>query len=197
MDLPKKTPPTTRRRGQELEDALLDAAWAELVTGGYGSFTIDAVAERAGTSRPVLYRRWHNREDLVLAAIRHSSMGSAPPIPDTGSLRGDVIALLSQISEKAVDFAAVVSVQLGTYFQETGTTPADLRRRVMRDRTSSMETIVQRAVKRAEIDPSHLTPRITSLPVDLLRHEILFTLRPVPMQTIINIIDDIFLPLVT
>lgn len=197
MHLPKKTAPTKRRRGQELEDALLEAAWEELVAGGYGSFTIDAVAERAGTSRPVLYRRWRNREELVLAAIRHSSARPAIPVPDTGSLRGDVIALLSQANEERLAFAAVVSVQLGTYYTDTGTTPADLRRQILGERISSIETIVQRAVDRGEINPAHLTPRITTLPFDLVRHEVLMTLKPVPIPTIISIVDDIFLPLVT
>jgi len=197
VHLSKETAPTKRRRGQELEDALLEAAWEELVTGGYGSFTIDAVAERAGTSRPVLYRRWRNRQELVLAAIRHSSARPTIPLPDTGSLRGDVIALLSQANEERLAFAAVFSVQLGTYYTDTGTTPADLRRQILGERISSIETIVQRAVDRGEINPAHLTPRITTLPFDLVRHEVLMTLKPVPIPTIISIVDDIFMPLVT
>jgi AcrR family transcriptional regulator len=60
----------TRRRGEALEDALLDAAWDELVEVGYGRFTIDGVAARAGTSRPVIYRRWPVRSDLAIAAVR-------------------------------------------------------------------------------------------------------------------------------
>jgi hypothetical protein len=48
----------TRRRGDALEHALLDAAWDELQAVGYAGLTIEAVADRAGTSRAVLYRRW-------------------------------------------------------------------------------------------------------------------------------------------
>jgi len=51
---------TTRRRGAELEAALLDAAWDELQAVGYAGLTMEAVADRAGTSRAVLYRRWPN-----------------------------------------------------------------------------------------------------------------------------------------
>src|SRR5580658_8726409 len=62
----------TRRRGAALEHALLDAAWAELQDVGYAALTIEAVADRAGTSRAVLYRRWRNRPELVIAAMcRH------------------------------------------------------------------------------------------------------------------------------
>jgi len=59
---------TTRRRGSALDDALLDAAWAELQEAGYAGLTMEGVAQRAGTSRPVLARRWPNRPQLVIAA---------------------------------------------------------------------------------------------------------------------------------
>ncbi|MFN8538277.1 MAG: helix-turn-helix domain-containing protein [Thermomicrobiales bacterium] len=56
---------------------------------GYDAFTIDAVASRAGTSRPVIYRRWRP------ASARHyghpASMARRwGPVPDTGTLRGDL-----------------------------------------------------------------------------------------------------------
>jgi AcrR family transcriptional regulator len=197
MDLATGPTPAKRRRGQALEDALLDAAWEELVARGYNAFTMDAVADRAKTSRPVLYRRWSNREDLVLAAIRHSMGGGVRPLPDTGSLRGDVIALLTQGNESRPAFAAVISTQLGAFYAETQTTPADLRLRLIAGRTAAMDILVQRAVERSEVDPARLTPRITSLPIDLLRHDFLMTLAKVPMTTIIEIVDDVFLPLVT
>ena len=47
-----------------------------------------------------------------------------------------------------------------------------------------------------EIDEERLTPRIATVALDLLRHEMLMTLRPVPEETIAEIVDDIFLPLV-
>ena len=55
---------SSRRRGTKLEDALLDAAWEELQEVGYTRLTMEAVAARAGTSKPVLYRRWPNRARL-------------------------------------------------------------------------------------------------------------------------------------
>lgn len=185
-----------RRRGPELEGALLDAAWAQLVSGGYGAFTFDAVAERAGTSKPVIYRRWPNREALVVAAVQHFFTRSSLPVPDTGTLRGDLIALLTQTNESRLAMAAIFSVQLGTFYQETGTTPAELRGRLLRDRASAVETVLHRAVERGEISGTRLTPRITALPFDLLRHEALMTLTSVPAETIVEIVDEIFLPLV-
>jgi hypothetical protein len=61
---------------------------------------------------------------------------------------------------------------------------------------SMMTTIIQRAVERGEIDPVRLSPRIVSLPVDLVRHDLIMTRAPVPDETLVEIVDRIFLPLV-
>src|SRR5271167_1232862 len=96
---------TQRRRGQVLEEALLDAAWAELTERGYDEFTIDGVAARAGTSRAVLYRRWPGKQQLVQAALVSVVGKDSVVAPDTGTLRGDVIALLRQANNKRVRMA--------------------------------------------------------------------------------------------
>ena len=59
-----------------------------------GNFTVDAVAERAGTSRSVLYRRWADRTDLLEAALGLELRRDRVPAPDTGNLRDDMIELL-------------------------------------------------------------------------------------------------------
>ncbi|HEV7712899.1 MAG TPA: TetR/AcrR family transcriptional regulator [Asanoa sp.] len=190
--------PAQRRRGQELEDALLQAAWEELRAVGYGGFTIEGVAARAETSRPVLYRRWPNRADLAVAAIQHYGRTDPVDLPDTGSLREDLIQVLRNASARRSDLAVLFSVQMGQFFTETGTSPAKLRADFLsgRPQPSGINLILDRAVERGEIDASRLTERIANLPSDLLRHEILMTLAPVPDATILEIVDTIFLPLV-
>ena len=74
----------TRRRGQKLEAALLEAAWDELTAAGYAAFTIEGVATRAKTSRAVIYRRWPSRPELVVAAHWHHSASAQEEVPDTG-----------------------------------------------------------------------------------------------------------------
>ena len=120
-----------RRRGQELENALLAAAWDELNEHGYDALTIDAVAARAGTSRPVLYRRWPGKHELVRAAIGYGvALDRAAP-PDTGTLRDDVLALLRQANGTRIGLATLLTVQLASYYHETGTSLSDLREGVL------------------------------------------------------------------
>jgi AcrR family transcriptional regulator len=186
-----------RRRGAELEHALLQAAWDELFEHGYAALTIDAVAQRAGTSRPVIYRRWPGKAELVLAAVKRAMQEERLAPPDTGSLRGDLVAVARFANERRLGYTALLIYYLGPYFQQTGTSPADLRREIFADHPSSVDLVLDRAVERGEIDASRLTPRLRSLPFDLFRHEALMTLEPVPDDVIDQILDEVFLPLVT
>jgi AcrR family transcriptional regulator len=188
----------TRRRGEALEEALLDAAWQELTALGYARFTFEGVAARAGTSRPVLYRRWPQRADLAVAAVRHFSRHEVVEVPDTGSFREDLIALLRDVTARRSALIALLSVQMGEYFTETGSTPAQLREEFLSARTGpfGFEQVMRRGIERGEIDPDRLTPRIAALPGDLLRHELLMTFQPASEKAITEIVDEIFLPLV-
>ncbi|MGX1762064.1 TetR-like C-terminal domain-containing protein [Streptomyces lydicus] len=185
-----------RRRGTELEEALLTAAWAVLREHGYAGFTLEAVASQAATSRPVIARRWATRNDLLHATITHASVTRPTPMPDTGSLRGDLIALLHEINSSRLDFATVLGVQLGGYYQETGETLSDLRDVLLRGQDPVLDQILAAAVERGEVDPGRLTPRIRSLPMDLLRHHVFMTFQAMPDDGIEDIVDTIFLPLV-
>ncbi|MFJ1748797.1 TetR/AcrR family transcriptional regulator [Streptomyces sp. NPDC088116] len=186
-----------RRRGAALEKALLDAAWAELTDNGYARFTMDAVVKRAGTSPPVLYRRWSDRDELARAAIVHTLRAHVLDAPDTGSLRQDVLTLMRKINDAThVQLVTVMSTHLASHHQETGTSPGNLIDPSVTGRKEAVDVLFERAVDRGEIKPALLTERIKSLPFDLLRHEFLTTFAPAPDRVLEEIVDTIFLPLV-
>ncbi|WP_022881997.1 TetR/AcrR family transcriptional regulator [Gryllotalpicola ginsengisoli] len=189
-------PAPQRRRGAALETALLDAAWDEIVEKGYDGFTIESVAERAQTSRAVIYRRWATKPDLVRAAALHGMRREPASIPDTGSLREDVIALLKGANRTRARYGLLVLLQLNRYFAETGSSFADLREDFIGGRTTALAEIVARGVERGEADPARLTDRVVNVPFDLYRQELLMTLKPVPDEVIESIVDEVFLPLV-
>ncbi len=186
-----------RRRGQDLERAILEAAWDQLVQRGYGNFTIDAVAEAAGTSRSVLYRRWPDREDLITATLHFGLQRDRPAIPDTGNLRRDMLELLRLANTSRSQLVPLVSVLMGSYFSETGVSFAELRRQMIGEGgLTGLDEILERAVARGEIDSAKLSPRVRTVAFDLFRHDLLMTLQPLTEDEIEAIVDEVFLPLV-
>jgi AcrR family transcriptional regulator len=186
-----------RRRGEELEHAVLAAAWDELADAGFASLTMESVAARAKTGVAVLYRRWSNKDDLVLAALQHYGRTRPIEIPDTGTLRGDLLALLGNASDGRETFTTVITATFAGLLADSGLTPAEVRMKIMGDRPLWSDEIYRRAHERGEIDLDRIPPAVLAMPFDLLRHDTLMTLRPVPPERIASIVDDMFLPLAT
>nr|WP_274638286.1 TetR/AcrR family transcriptional regulator [Microbacterium bovistercoris] len=196
MDLEQDVP-ARRRRGEELEQAILQAGWDQLLEGGYPGFTIDAVAERAQTSRSVIYRRWADRQQLLDATLSFGLNQGRLPTPDTGTLRGDVLALLRASNAARSAIAPLLSVFMGSYYAESGRTFADVRRSAFGERAgTSMDIVLERAIARGEVDPARLTPRVRSVASDLFRHDLLMTAAPLSDEALVAIVDEVFLPLV-
>jgi AcrR family transcriptional regulator len=184
-----------RRRGQELENALLDAAWEELATAGFPGLTMESVAARAKTGVAVLYRRWSNKDDLVLAAVEHYRRTHRVDSPDTGSLRGDLLALLGGFSDGRSVFTAVITAAFAGLLADSGMTPAQVRSRIIADRPVRSNEIYQRAHQRGDIDLDRIPDTVLSMPFDLMRHDLLMTLASIPPERIVSIVDDLFMPL--
>ncbi|MFB9931142.1 TetR/AcrR family transcriptional regulator C-terminal ligand-binding domain-containing protein [Amycolatopsis halotolerans] len=186
-----------RRRGEQLESALLAAGWDELVEAGYARLTMESVAVRARTSEAVLYRRWANKDELVLAAMRRHRDVNPIAAPDTGSLRGDLLAYLTATSEALAGFLAIAAAAAfsGLSFGD-GATPGEVRDQIIGDRLLPRGAIYQRAQDRGEIDLAHLSVAVLELPFQLVRHDLLLDLAPPRPARIRSIVDEVFLPLV-
>jgi AcrR family transcriptional regulator len=186
-----------RRRGVRLEDAILDAAWAELVERGYPGLTLEGVAKRAGTSRPVLYRRWPSRTALATAALGRHMAQNPIVVPDLGSVRDEICLLRRRLSDLARPDMIRLVFDMQKDLADARSSLADIRAQLRAQIVDHdvMQTILERAIDRGQIAAARLTPRIVSLPTDLARHEILMTFEPLSDEAIREIVDDVFLPL--
>jgi AcrR family transcriptional regulator len=156
---------------------------------GYASLTMEGAAARAGTSKMVLYRRWPNRAQLVLAAMRRRVTPLSTDIPDTGELRGDVLKVLRELRRRYREIGPDVIHGLMTELHE-------LPSSVFHVVPEVMMTVLVRAAERGEVQIEKVTPRIASLPSDLLRHELLISHESVSDAVLVEIVDQLFLPLV-
>jgi AcrR family transcriptional regulator len=190
----------TRRRGQVLEDAILEGAWQELSELGYNRLTMEGVAARAKTNKAVIYRRYSTKVHLVAAVIKKYMIPLIPKeAPDTGNLRNDVFAYLHGLA-KPLQMVGAETIHglLAEHFNKEliASLPVIRRREPESELTKRMLTILKNAEKRGEVKLEKIKPRIISLPFDLFRYELLITQEPITEETLIEIVDDIFMPLV-
>ncbi|NYJ06691.1 TetR/AcrR family transcriptional regulator [Petropleomorpha daqingensis] len=91
-----------RKRDHTRDAVILDATLAVLAEQGYDRMTIDMVAARTGMARATVYRRWPTKADLVLQAVSGMSSGDvdAAHLPDTGTLRGDLAAMIRPFDDE-------------------------------------------------------------------------------------------------
>jgi len=186
----RNTAMRARRHGAELEDALLQAAWDEVSAVGYANLTMEGVAARAGTGKAVLYRRWPSRAALVVAAMRHHVGSITSQVPDTGNLREDVLTVLRQIRERAQEIGP--DIIHGLMME-----PHDLPPEDTEITPAVMMTLLTRAAEHGEVRLDRVTPLIAALPGNLIRHELLLRDATVSEAYLAEVVDDIFLPLVT
>jgi AcrR family transcriptional regulator len=147
-----------RPRGAAVAAAVLAAVRAELAESGVDGLSVERVARRAEVNKTSVYRRWPTRQALVAAAME-GLLDDFGDSPDTGSLRGDLLALAAPIAELAArpDGVALLRAALST--ASAGDVGALAARRVA-DRVTPVFTIAERARARGEwrdgVDPQQV-----------------------------------------
>ncbi|MFL4910079.1 TetR-like C-terminal domain-containing protein [Streptomyces sp. MMS24-I2-30] len=159
--------------------------------------TMDRVAQRAGTNKNAIHRRWPTRPALGVAAYRCLADAELQ-VPDTGTLRGDALALLRAANTTwSSPQGAVLRDLLAAAADDPGLLTL-LREQAGGSSTdAAWLTLLERAVARGEAAASAQHPRVASVPMMLLRGEYaLRGLPEVPEEVLTEIVDEVFLPLV-
>lgn len=145
-------------------------ATLELLREQGDAFTIPQVAARAGVHDATIYRRWGTRDALVVDAIR-SHLGESVPIPDTGSLAGDLTVFL----EHSVAFlASPLGTQLVRATIGAESPASNPRAAYWPMRLQEIGVMVERAVARGELPPASLAA--TTLTAEMLLAPLYFRL---------------------
>jgi AcrR family transcriptional regulator len=185
-----------RRRGAELERAILRAAADELTESGYAGMSMDRVARRAGTNKNTIYRRWPNRAALGIAAYRELSVATLQ-IPDTGELRGDVLELLRGANRTWSSPVGGILRALLAGARDDPELLARIQEQSGDANTAAWRTVLARAIERGEARPDALHPRVATVAIALLRNEYVTRGYPaVPDDVIVEIVDLVYLPLI-
>jgi AcrR family transcriptional regulator len=179
-----------------LEQAVLRAAIDELLAVGYAGLTMDRVAERAGTNKNAIYRRWPSRAALAVAAYRQMAGGDLP-LPDTGVLREDALELLRRANRGWSSPVGSVQRSLLAGVADDPELLTLIQERSNDAGSALWLTVLGRAVARGEARPEALHPRVATVAVVLLRNE--YVTRGIPTapdHVLVEIVDEVYLPLI-
>ncbi|HEY2086100.1 MAG TPA: TetR/AcrR family transcriptional regulator [Mycobacterium sp.] len=195
---PTRRPAGSKRRlDRSLDAAILDAALAGVADQGYDRLSMDDIASRAGVGKAAIYRRWPSKAVVVADAIAHWRRRLGPAeAPNTGSLRGDIEALVAAVPDLNDAQLSMIHVILGvaTAAMHNPVLAAALDDLVLAIPRQVVRAVLDHAVNRGEIPAGRdlsLIPDV-ALGLNVLR---VMTGRPIDRVYVRRVLEDVILPL--
>jgi len=184
-----------RRRGEELGEAIRTAVLDLLGEHGPGGVTMEAVATAARTSKPVLYRRWPDSASLLRDTLLRLAT-AAIPHEDTGSYRGDMLAILRGWAAlfsgpDASALQALISAM--AHDQELA---AAFREDVIGWRKKEMAALLSRGIARGDVRADVPIEIARELGQSVLWHRLLITGDPIDDDLVVQLVDEVLVPFV-
>ena len=184
----------TRRRGETLEQAIFQAVLDQLQAVGYARLTMEGVAACAHTGKAALYRRWPRKEDLVVDALDHT-MPSLAELPDTGSLREDLLALLRRTAAMANSATGCALRCLLAEVDREHPFTRLLHERVFAPRKQAFRAVLERAADRGQVRADTVGQLVADVGPALVIQRFLAEGPPVPDDYVVAVLDEVVLPL--
>ena len=141
-----------RPRSTQCDHAILGAALAEYAERGLEGMSVDAVAARAGVGKATIYRRYPSKVELVAAAA-FSVCVESTPTADTGSLRGDLVAVLRNLRRMLEDPVLGAAKRMLVMDASRSDELAGIHRELVTNRRQHSAAILERAIERGELRP--------------------------------------------
>ena len=196
IDLAEPKPRLGRKRDHTRDPEILDAALEVLAETGYDGMTIDMVAARAKAGKATLYRRWASKSELVLDAVacmKSTDVDLASP-PDTGTLRGDLVALVKTPTIRESERKLKVMAGIVSMIARDPDLAAAAQEALVEPRAAANRIIFQRAIDRGEIPADVDIDRLCLIGPALVAYRALMLRKPVDREFMIGNIDRIILP---
>jgi AcrR family transcriptional regulator len=195
MNVPAETPVRGRPRDPRRREAILRAAIMLVAEVGYDRMTVDALAARAGVSKPTIYRRWPGgKKQIVLDAIR-SKHEDLDLLPDAGSLRGDLLGLLGRMIEH-IDEDAHVAAGVISQLRDSEELAALMREEVVTLERRRYDVLIERAVARGELSAdARITPLIADVAGSVIFTRAVVTGEPLDRAFLEELVDHVLLPI--
>jgi AcrR family transcriptional regulator len=189
-------PPRLGRKRDPSRDAdILDAALEVLAEAGYVGMTMDMVAVRAKAGKATMYRRWPSKTELVLEALARlkASAVDLEHLPDTGTLRGDMLAMFKPRSiedggRTLKVFAGIASISNDARFTEAVT---DL---MVTPWADAHLALMKRALERKEISADADLETLSKVTASVAGFRTIIERKPFTREFLVSMIDSVVLP---
>jgi AcrR family transcriptional regulator len=183
-------PARGRPRSEKARKAIMDAAADLLIARGLSAVSMDAVAERAGVSKATIYRWWPTKESLALDALFTEWTAVEPGPRDTGTLRGDLLALLRPWARLATSkpYGRVIAALI-TQAQTDPAFAAEYLQRFVEPRRDQARAIFRRAIDRGEITPDTKIEVALDLLYGPIYHRLLHGHAPLNDRFVRDVVD--------
>ena len=187
-----------RRRGDALTGAIYRAVLDELARTSLEDLSFDKIAPVAGTGKAALYRRWSTPAELVMAALNDpaAGFGQVPAPPGTGTLRGDLIAILAGLAGALGEPRGRALRPLIAQRHQHPELFGEVHRRIIEPHQQLVRSVLRDAVGRGEARPGSDTMRIASVGPRLIIMES-WERTPIDASEVAAIVDEILIPLVS
>lgn len=159
---------------------------------GYDRLNLEEVATTARASKATLYRRWPTKAELVMAAFVEGTRHVAVD-PDTGTLRGDLMALGESIHAHVSAHAATIRVVLAEVSRRADLA-AIMKEQFLDQRQALIELILARAVARGEIEASAVVEDLWDVLPGYLIYRTVLTGREPSSRTVSELVDGLMIP---
>ncbi|MBE4737566.1 MULTISPECIES: TetR/AcrR family transcriptional regulator [Streptomyces] len=191
------TRPPGRPMSAEREQVLLDAALEVLRSVGYDKLTVVAVCELAGASTKTAYRRWANKDELLVAALRRAVERKVDGVP--ALIREDHLreALIANLQAQADSYRASANLVIGLLVASRvdGDLGAVARQVIRQHETTYCGVLLQDAVARGEARPDVDPEFVADLARSFFLHELLVRDEPPGRERILAFVDQVLVPL--
>jgi AcrR family transcriptional regulator len=185
-----------RKRDHTRDPEILEVALDVLAETGYDGMTIDMVATRAKAGKATLYRRWPSKADLVLdAVVCMKSKGiDLNALPDTGTLRGDLVAMVKPPSMRESERKLKVMAGIASMIARSPELAAAAQNALVEPRASINRIFFRRAIERGEIPADADVEQLCMIGPAMVAYSVLMLGKPVDREFLVSTIDKIILP---
>ena len=183
-----------RRRDESKDDAILLATRELLAERGFDGMTMDAVADRAGAGKATVYRRWPSKVQLTIDAMlcAPGTPMSADDVPDTGSLRSDLLAV--RFGRKRSDDSELMSGVISAV-KENPAVAAAFQQQFVRSRVSLMRGLLERAQERGELRDDIDLEMVAAVAPAMIAYRKMVAGHRIDDEYVAQMIDSVILPL--